>query len=82
MEAVDPVFQTDMLEMLKQTGRSEMVVGWYHSHPGFGCWLSGVDMNTQTSFEQLNARAVSLLSIVVICVHIFAAMDKCKYATR
>jgi 26S proteasome regulatory subunit N11 len=51
-----------MLEMLKQTGRSEMVVGWYHSHPGFGCWMSGVDMNTQTSFEQLNARAVSLPS--------------------
>jgi len=28
-----------------------MVVGWYHSHPGFGCWLSGVDINTQHSFE-------------------------------
>jgi 26S proteasome regulatory subunit N11 len=27
VEAVDPVFQTDMLEMLKQTGRPEMVVG-------------------------------------------------------
>ncbi|PWA96734.1 26S proteasome non-ATPase regulatory subunit 14 [Artemisia annua] len=25
----------------------EMVVVWYHSHPGFGCWLSGVDINTQ-----------------------------------
>ncbi len=24
-----------------------MVVGWYHSHPGFGCWLSNVDINTQ-----------------------------------
>ena len=24
-----------------------MVVGWYHSHPGFGCWLSGTDINTQ-----------------------------------
>lgn len=59
VEAVDPVFQTKMLDMLKQTGRAEMVVGWYHSHPGFGCWLSGVDMNTQTSFEQLNQRAVS-----------------------
>lgn len=59
VEAVDPVFQTNMLDMLKQTGRAEMVVGWYHSHPGFGCWLSGVDMNTQTSFEQLNTRAVS-----------------------
>ena len=21
--------------------RPEMVVGWYHSHPGFGCWFSG-----------------------------------------
>jgi len=48
VEAVDPVFQTNMLEMLKQTGRPEMVVGWYHSHPGFGCWMSGVDINTQT----------------------------------
>jgi 26S proteasome regulatory subunit N11 len=61
VEAVDPVFQTNMLEMLKQTGRPEMVVGWYHSHPGFGCWLSGVDMATQTSFEQLNPRAVAVV---------------------
>lgn len=61
VEAVDPVYQTKMMEMLTQTGRSEMVVGWYHSHPGFGCWLSGVDMNTQQSFEQLNPRAVAVV---------------------
>ncbi|KAI7746634.1 hypothetical protein M8C21_008531 [Ambrosia artemisiifolia] len=24
-----------------------MVVGWYHSHPGFGCWLCGLDINMQ-----------------------------------
>merc|ERR1711865_318956 len=61
VEAVDPVFQMKMLEMLKQTGRPEMVVGWYHSHPGFGCWLSGVDVNTQQSFEALNQRAVAVV---------------------
>jgi len=61
VEAVDPVFQTKMLDMLRQTGRPEMVVGWYHSHPGFGCWLSGVDMGTQNSFEALNQRAVALV---------------------
>ncbi|KAK5829554.1 26S proteasome non-ATPase regulatory subunit 14 [Linnemannia elongata] len=61
VEAVDPVFQTKMLDMLKQTGRPEMVVGWYHSHPGFGCWLSSVDVNTQQSFEQLNPRAVAVV---------------------
>jgi 26S proteasome regulatory subunit N11 len=68
VESVDHVFQTKMVDMLKQTGRcvllffvshlsfygpsdlptrSEMVVGWYHSHPGFGCWLSSVDVQTQ-----------------------------------
>lgn len=61
VEAVDPVFQTKMLDMLKQTGRSEMVVGWYHSHPGFGPWLSSVDVNTQMSFEALNKRAVAVV---------------------
>lgn len=61
VEAVDPVFQARMLDMLKQTGRPEMVVGWYHSHPGFGCWFSGTDMNTQQSFEQLNPRAVGVV---------------------
>ncbi|KAI6191486.1 26S proteasome regulatory subunit RPN11 [Aphelenchoides bicaudatus] len=61
VEAVDPVFQAKMLDMLKQTGRPEMVVGWYHSHPGFGCWLSGVDINTQQSFESLSDRAVAVV---------------------
>jgi len=61
VEAVDPVFQTKMLDMLKQTGRPEQVVGWYHSHPGFGCWLSSVDINTQQSFEALNQRAVAVV---------------------
>ncbi|KZT42891.1 Mov34-domain-containing protein [Sistotremastrum suecicum HHB10207 ss-3] len=61
VESVDHVFQQRMLEMLKQTGRPEMVVGWYHSHPGFGCWLSSVDINTQQSFEQLNSRSVAVV---------------------
>lgn len=36
-------------------------MGWYHSHPGFGCWLSGVDINTQQSFEALSERAVAVV---------------------
>ncbi len=61
VEAVDDVFQTKMMDMLRQTGRDQMVVGWYHSHPGFGCWLSSVDVNTQQSFEQLNPRSVAVV---------------------
>ena len=25
----------------------DRIVGWYHSHPGYDCWLSGIDMETQ-----------------------------------
>ncbi|KAI4291727.1 26S proteasome regulatory subunit N11 [Pancytospora philotis] len=61
VEAVDPVFQTTMMETLKLTGRHETVVGWYHSHPGFGCWLSSTDVSTQSCFEQLCKRAVAVV---------------------
>ncbi|KAI1844645.1 hypothetical protein JX265_007093 [Neoarthrinium moseri] len=40
-----------MIEYLRlsreQGARQENVVGWYHSHPGYGCWLSGIDVGTQ-----------------------------------
>uniref|UniRef100_A0A915K1M0 MPN domain-containing protein n=1 Tax=Romanomermis culicivorax TaxID=13658 RepID=A0A915K1M0_ROMCU len=61
VEAVDPAYQAKMLEMLKLVGRQETVVGWYHSHPGFGCWFSSTDQATQKSFEQLNKRVVGVV---------------------
>jgi proteasome lid subunit RPN8/RPN11 len=42
-------------------GRPEMVVGWYHSHPGFGCWLSGVDINTQQVMQDCDQIGACLL---------------------
>lgn len=50
-----------MLEKLKEVGIVENVVGWYHSHPGFGPWLSIVDVTTQGAFERLNHRAVAVV---------------------
>ena len=46
VESVDPVFQQEYMDMLKQVGQTNDVVGWYHSHPGFGPWLSGTDVET------------------------------------
>ncbi len=50
-----------LLTLFFASARPESVVGWYHSHPGFGCWLSSVDINTQQSFEQLTPRAVAVV---------------------
>ncbi|KXZ43921.1 hypothetical protein GPECTOR_77g19 [Gonium pectorale] len=40
-------YMVDFLDTNKAVHRLENAVGWYHSHPGYGCWLSGIDVNTQ-----------------------------------
>ena len=49
VESVDPVYQQEFMDKMKQVGRDQSCVGWYHSHPGFGPWLSGTDVQTQQS---------------------------------
>ena len=42
-------FNHDSLEDLFEsidTSDGKNIVGWYHSHPGFGCYLSSTDMKT------------------------------------
>ena len=45
-------YMSQYIESSKLVGRKENVVGWYHSHPGYGCWLSGIDVNTQLLHQQ------------------------------
>lgn len=41
-------YMAQYLEASRNNGRMENAVGWYHSHPGYGCWLSGIDVATQS----------------------------------
>lgn len=45
-------FMVQYKDSLKKAGRNENIVGWYHSHPGYGCWLSGIDVSTQSLNQQ------------------------------
>eukprot|EP00667_Euglena_gracilis_P014792 EG_transcript_15348 len=47
-------YMVQYMELIKHVGKSENVVGWYHSHPGYGCWLSGIDVSTQRTQQQFN----------------------------
>lgn len=42
-------------------GRLENIVGWYHSHPGYGCWLSGIDVHTQMTNQQYQDPFVAVV---------------------
>eukprot|EP00882_Tetradesmus_deserticola_P016821 GHRQ01017986.1.p1 GENE.GHRQ01017986.1~~GHRQ01017986.1.p1 ORF type:complete len:253 (+),score=79.19 GHRQ01017986.1:328-1086(+) len=45
-------YMVDFQGTSKDVGRLENIVGWYHSHPGYGCWLSGIDCSTQMLNQQ------------------------------
>ncbi len=38
------------------------IVGWYHSHPGHGLFLSQTDLQTHMGFYQFSPYAVSLVA--------------------
>ena len=42
----------NFLESLRASGVADYCIGWYHSHPGYGCWLSGIDVGTQSINQQ------------------------------
>jgi COP9 signalosome complex subunit 5 len=52
---------TNYAETCEAVGRMEKVVGWYHSHPGYGCWLSGIDVSTQTLNQQFQEPFVAIV---------------------
>ncbi|VDN19343.1 unnamed protein product [Gongylonema pulchrum] len=58
----DPDFEKKMLDLLEQTERPEVAIGWYHSHPGFGCSPSKTDTDLQNDFEEnISERAFAAI---------------------
>lgn len=62
-----------------QVGRLENAIGWYHSHPGYGCWLSGIDVSTQMLNQNYQEP---WLAIVIDPVRTISAGKVCLGAFR
>lgn len=45
----------------KYAERDEKIVGWYHSHPKMGCFMSNTDIDTQRRYQALFPNAVALV---------------------
>ncbi|TFF86940.1 MAG: hypothetical protein EU551_00020 [Promethearchaeota archaeon] len=40
---------------------NKIQVGWYHSHPDLGCFLSSVDVPTQKYWQRVNNKMIALV---------------------
>uniref|UniRef100_A0A7S0N3C6 MPN domain-containing protein n=1 Tax=Pyramimonas obovata TaxID=1411642 RepID=A0A7S0N3C6_9CHLO len=54
-------YMVEFVQTSKQVGRLENVVGWYHSHPGYGCWMSGIDCSTQMLNQQYQEPFLAII---------------------
>lgn len=46
---------------LQQREKNETILGWAHTHPSYGCFLSGTDKSTQRTYQSLFSKAVALV---------------------
>ncbi|KAG0167264.1 COP9 signalosome complex subunit 5a [Apophysomyces sp. BC1015] len=54
-------YMVSYMEKATEVGRLENAIGWYHSHPGYGCWLSGIDVSTQMLNQQYQEPFVAVV---------------------
>lgn len=51
------------MDAAKRSGNAEgnQVIGWYHSHPGYGCFLSQIDIDTQAQNQKFQDPFVAIV---------------------
>ncbi|TCD68398.1 COP9 signalosome catalytic subunit rri1 [Steccherinum ochraceum] len=54
-------YMVQYMELSNKIGRLENALGWYHSHPGYGCWLSGIDVTTQLNNQKFQDPFVAVV---------------------
>jgi len=54
-------YMVEYVSASEMTDRKEHLLGWYHSHPGYGCWLSGIDVSTQKTYQQFQDPFVAVV---------------------
>ncbi len=65
---LEPIHYVDIAEIdalvykrAIEDGNTDFIIGWWHTHPGFGFFFSGTDRVTQLGFQGSNPYAVGLI---------------------
>lgn len=61
VEVEEEVSLVNALIKSTKSGSNEVCCGWFHSHPGFHCFLSATDIETQENWQKVNARNIALV---------------------
>ena len=60
-----------LFESLDDSGFDYIIVGWYHSHPGHGCFLSQTDVDTQVAMFNRSFHSALVIDPVALEIETF-----------
>ncbi|KPA77894.1 metallo-peptidase Clan MP Family M67 [Leptomonas pyrrhocoris] len=62
MTEASQIYMSNYLDYHRRLGKAEPgCVGWYHTHPGYSCFLSGIDVTTQQGSQRMQDPWVALV---------------------
>jgi proteasome lid subunit RPN8/RPN11 len=64
-----------LFDSLDDSGFDYIIVGWYHSHPGHGCFLSKTDVDTQVSMFDRPFHSALVIDPVNMEIETFKVID-------
>lgn len=50
-----------LAEELTERGTGEVIIGWHHTHPGLGVFMSSTDVSTQLRYQAFFPEAIALV---------------------
>lgn len=59
---LDEMAQFRIVQEIEKKGGNETIVGFFHTHPGIGCFMSGTDIATQKIYQSLLPEAVAMVN--------------------
>ncbi|NHJ38686.1 MAG: hypothetical protein FK731_01545 [Asgard group archaeon] len=59
---LDEMAQFRIIQEIEKRGGKETITGFWHSHPGIGCFMSGTDIATQKIYQALLPEAVAMVN--------------------
>ncbi|MHA2366216.1 MAG: hypothetical protein ACXAC7_19810 [Candidatus Hodarchaeales archaeon] len=54
-------YGTTLSRILKEKEKKSVICGWYHTHPGYGLFMSHTDYQTQFGYQQMWNSAIALV---------------------
>jgi 26S proteasome regulatory subunit N11 len=71
---------SELFSELDSSGFDYVIVGWYHSHPGYGCFMSQIDLNTQMASFCENYHSAIVIDPLLKEIQAFRLKGKrCTY---